>query len=942
MAKNKSQYDSTLNLPKTLFEMRAGLPKKEPVMLKDWEDNDLYNQLIKHNDGKPKFVLHDGPPYANGDIHLGTALNKTLKDFIVRYKNMSGFKAPYVPGWDTHGLPTELKARKKAGVSNSTAISDIELRKLCREFALGYLDEQRNSFKRLGGIGEWDNPYVTLHKEFEAKQIEIFSEMATKGLIYKGLKPVYWCPECETALAEAEIEYAEDPCHSIYVKFRVTDDKGLLTPMGADLSKTYFVIWTTTTWTLPANVAICVGPEFEYALVKSGDEYYVMATALTESAMQAAGKTDYEILGTLKGSDLEYMKTAHPFIDRTSLVIVGDHVTLESGTGCVHTAPGHGVEDYDVCHNHYPEIPIVVPVDSHGKMTEEAGQFAGLTTEEANKAIAQHLEDTGALFALQKIIHQYPPCWRCKKPVLFRATEQWFCSVDAIKDQAVEAIKGVKWIPGWGEDRISSMVRDRNDWCISRQRRWGVPIPIFYCKDCGEPLIEKDAMHAVSELFRAEGSDAWYIKEAEEILPAGTKCKKCGCTSFTKERDIMDVWFDSGVTHAAVCDTRDYLHWPADLYLEGADQYRGWFQSSLLTAVGALGRGAPFKECVTHGWTVDGQGRAMHKSLGNGVDPAEVFNKYGADLLRLWAGSSDYHVDVRCSDEIFKQLSQNYLKFRNTAKFCLDNLTDFDPDTLVAPEDMLALDRWAMTRLNALIAKAFTAYDNYEFHVVSHAVNDFCVVELSSFYFDIIKDRLYCDGAESLSRRSAQTALYLILDTITKIMAPILCFTGDEIWLAMPHRAEDDARNVLLNVMNQPFDAYALSEDELAKWDQLIRVRTDVNGVLEAARAEKRIGKPLEAAVTLRADDDAARAALDDVQSMNLPELLIVSQCLVGGDVPEDAVTGTGTNFPGLHISVRNAPGTKCPRCWMHSEQADPETGLCPRCAAVVAAQKAE
>ena len=501
-------YKSTLNLPKTDFAMQAGLPKREPVMLEKWYEDKVYETVLEKNDGKPLYVLHDGPPYANGDIHLGTALNKTLKDFIVRYKNMSGFKAPYVPGWDTHGLPTELKARKKAGVSNSTAISDIELRKLCREFALGYLDEQRSSFKRLGGIGEWDNPYVTLRKEFEAKQIEIFSEMATKGLIYKGLKPVYWCPECETALAEAEIEYAEDPCHSIYVKFRVTDDKGLLTPMGADLSKTYFVIWTTTTWTLPANVAICVGPEFEYALVKSGDEYYVMATALTESAMQAAGKTDYEILGTLKGSDLEYMKTAHPFIDRTSLVIVGDHVTLESGTGCVHTAPGHGVEDYDVCHNHYPEIPIVVPVDSHGKMTEEAGQFAGLTTEEANKAIAQHLEDTGALFALQKIIHQYPHCWRCKKPVLFRATEQWFCSVDAIKDQAIEAIKGVKWIPGWGEDRISSMVRDRNDWCISRQRRWGVPIPIFYCKDCGEPLIEKDAMHAVSELFRAEGSDA--------------------------------------------------------------------------------------------------------------------------------------------------------------------------------------------------------------------------------------------------------------------------------------------------------------------------------------------------------------------------------------------------------------------------------------------------
>ena len=913
-------YKSTLNLPKTDFAMQAGLPKREPVMLEKWYEDKVYETVLEKNDGKPLYVLHDGPPYANGDIHLGTALNKTLKDFIVRYKNMSGFKAPYVPGWDTHGLPTELKARKKAGVSNSTAISDIELRKLCREFALGYLDEQRNSFKRLGGIGEWDNPYVTLRKEFEAKQIEIFSEMATKGLIYKGLKPVYWCPECETALAEAEIEYAEDPCHSIYVKFRVTDDKGLLTPMGADLSKTYFVIWTTTTWTLPANVAICVGPEFEYALVKSGDEYYVMATALTESAMQAAGKTDYEILGTLKGSDLEYMKTAHPFIDRTSLVIVGDHVTLESGTGCVHTAPGHGVEDYDVCHNHYPEIPIVVPVDSHGKMTEEAGQFAGLTTEEANKAIAQHLEDTGALFALQKIIHQYPHCWRCKKPVLFRATEQWFCSVDAIKDQAIEAIKGVKWIPGWGEDRISSMVRDRNDWCISRQRRWGVPIPIFYCKDCGEPLIEKDAMHAVSELFRAEGSDAWYIKEAEEILPAGTKCKKCGCTSFTKERDIMDVWFDSGVTHAAVCDTRDYLHWPADLYLEGADQYRGWFQSSLLTAVGAFGQGAPFKECVTHGWTVDGEGKAMHKSLGNGVDPADVFNENGADILRLWAASADYHADVRCSKEIFKQLSQNYLKFRNTCKFMLDNLVDFDPEKLTKPEDMPVLDRWLLTKLNELIEKAEQSYCDYEFHIITHAVNDFCVNTLSSFYLDIVKDRLYCEGAESATRRSAQTALYLTLHTLSKLFAPILAFTCDEIWLAMPHTGDDDARNVVLNEMNKPFTAYALDSKTMARWEHIIAVRTVVNGALEEARAAKVIGKSLEADVHLTVPESDRFFADESPEA--LADIFIVSKVeLAIGDA--------------LAVKVDNAAGTKCPRCWKHSLEANAE-GLCPRCAEVV------
>ena len=694
-------YNNTLNLPKTDFPMRAGLPKSEPLMLKHWEESSVYEKLMEKNEGKPLFVLHDGPPYANGNIHLGTALNKVLKDIIVRYKNMSGFKAPYVPGWDTHGLPTELKARKKAGVGNSTTIDDIELRKICREFALGYIDDQRNQFKRLGGIGEWNNPYITLQHEFEAKQIEIFSEMACKGYIYKGLKPVYWCPECETALAEAEIEYAEDPCHSIYVKFKVTDDMGKLKALGADLDKTYFVIWTTTTWTLPANVAICVGPRFNYALVKSGDEYFVMAEELYASAFEAAGITDYEVVGTIMGSELEYMKTAHPFIDRTSLVIVGDHVTLESGTGCVHTAPGHGLDDYEVCRN-YPEIPIVVPVDAHGKLTEEAGQFAGLTTEEANKPIAQHLEKIGALFALKKIIHQYPHCWRCKKPVLFRATEQWFCSVEDFKDEAVEAIKGVKWIPGWGEDRIINMVRDRKDWCISRQRKWGVPIPIFFCKECGEPYINKEAMMAVSELFRQEGSDAWFKKSASEILPEGTKCPKCGGTDFDKEKDIMDVWFDSGVTHAAVCGQRPNLRRPADLYLEGADQYRGWFQSSLLTSVATTGE-APYKAVVTHGWVVDGEGKKMSKSLGNGIDPSDVVNDYGADILRLWVASSDYHADIRISKEILKQLSEAYRKIRNTARYILGNLNDFEPDTdSVSLDKLLPIDKWALMKLDEL------------------------------------------------------------------------------------------------------------------------------------------------------------------------------------------------------------------------------------------------
>ena len=634
-------YKNTLNLPQTDFSMQAGLPKKEPVMLEKWEQDGIYDKLMKKNEGKPRFVLHDGPPYANGDIHLGTALNKTLKDFIVRYKNMSGFQAPYVPGWDTHGLPTELKARKKAGVDNSSTISDVELREMCREFTLGYLDDQRKQFKRIGGLGEWDNPYITLTRDFEATQIEIFSKMATSGYIYKGLKPVHWCPDCVTALAEAEIEYAEDPCYSIYVKFAVSDDKGILSKLGVDPDKTYFVIWTTTTWTLPANLAICVGPEFDYSIVKCDGEYYIMATALYEKAMEAAGKAEYEVVASLKGAEMEYMKAKHPFIDRESLVIVGDHVTLESGTGCVHTAPGHGVDDYNVCKNNYPELPIIVPVDNHGKMTAEAGeQFAGLSTDEASRAIGKHLEEIGAMFAAKRIVHQYPHCWRCKNPVLFRATEQWFCSVDDIKEQAVKAIQNVTWIPGWGQDRITSMVQDRNDWCISRQRRWGVPIPIFYCKECGEPLISEEAMAAVSEMFRTEGSDQWYVKPAEEIIPEGIACKKCGCTHFDKEKDIMDVWFDSGVTHAAVLDKRPNLHWPADLYLEGADQYRGWFQSSLLTAVAWRGT-APYKAVVTHGWVVDGEGRKMSKSLSNGVAPNKIIEQYGADILRLWVASSD-------------------------------------------------------------------------------------------------------------------------------------------------------------------------------------------------------------------------------------------------------------------------------------------------------------
>lgn len=924
-------YNQTLNLPKTEFPMRAGLPKREPEFLARWEANNQYEELMKHNEGKPLFVLHDGPPYANGDIHIGHALNKTLKDFIVRYKNMTGFKSPYVPGWDTHGLPTELAARKKAGISAETNISDLELRKICRDTALGFVDVQRESFKRLGVIGEWDNPYITLKKEFEEEQIKVFATMANKGYIYKGLKPVYWCPDCNTALAEAEIEYAEDPCHSIYVKFNVTDDLGKLTAMGADLSKTYFVIWTTTTWTLPANVAICVGPDFEYSLIKSGDEYYVMATDLAASAMEAKGVTDYETLGVIKGSELEYMKTQHPFIDRTSLVIVGDHVTLESGTGCVHTAPGHGIEDFVVCKN-YPEIPIIVPVDAKGRLTEEAGMFAGLTTEEANKPIALHLEKIGALFALKKIEHQYPHCWRCHKPVIFRATSQWFCSVDDFKDEAVKAAEDVKWFPEWGKDRLQSMVKERADWCISRQRKWGVPIPVVYCQDCGKEIIDNDVMMKVSKIFGEEGSDAWFAHDTEYFLPEGFKCPHCGSDKgFDKEKDIMDVWFDSGSSHAAVCRKRGYLKVPADVYLEGADQYRGWFQSSLLTSV-AGGNGAPYKQIITHGWTVDGEGKKMSKSLGNGIDPQEIVGKYGADILRLWVASADYHADIRISPEILKQISDNYRKLRNTARYCLSNLYDFNPDSdMVSNDELEELDKYALMKLDEVLEIARNAFEVYDYHTAAHSLHNFCVVEMSNFYFDVLKDRLYTSAPESKTRRAAQTVLYKVLDALTLILTPILAFTADEIWQAMPHDKSRNGESPLFNEIPQPNFIEADSEF-IAKWDRIHSVRYDVQKALELARNEKIIGKPLEAKVSLYADGEL----YDFLKSVEaqLPEIFITSSVTVENG--EGEVKG---DVEGLSVTVSKADGEKCERCWKFSDtvgQDENHPTLCAHCAKVM------
>ena len=926
-------YKNTIITPKTDFPMRAGLPQREPAMLERWNKIDVYGQLLKKNEGKPAFILHDGPPFSNGDLHMGHALNKTLKDFIIRSYAMRGYYTPYVPGWDNHGMPIESAIIKKNKL-NHKAMPVTEFRSACEAFAQDFIDRQMAGFRRLGVMGDWAHPYKTMDKHFEAEEVKVFGEMYRKGYIYKGLKPVYWCPKDETALAEAEIEYQDDPCTSIYVKFAVKDDKGKLADYGT--ANTYFIIWTTTTWTLPGNLAIALNPVEDYVLLQADNgERYIVASALAEKTMKAGKIEHYEELAHFNGRFFEYMTAQHPFLDRDSLLVVADYVTMDSGTGCVHTAPGFGADDYQTCRRY--NMDLIVPVDDRGYQTADAGKFAGMRYDESNKAIFDDLVSTGALFASEEFTHSYPHCWRCKSPIIFRATPQWFCSVESFKDEAVAACENVKWMPAWGKDRMISMIRDRADWCISRQRRWCLPIPVFYCKDCGKPVCTPETIAHISRLFDEHGSNYWFAHEAMELVPEGLSCPHCGGKTFEKETDTLDGWFDSGSTHIASLRREHPDQWPATMYLEGADQYRGWFQSSLLTSVGALGEGAPFRECLTHGWTVDGEGKAMHKSLGNGVDPAELIRDFGADIVRLWAASADYRVDVRCSKEIFKQLSQSYLKFRNTARYCLGNLDGFDADHLVAPEEMLELDRWAVTKLNALIETGFRAYENYEFHVLTHAINDFCVVELSSFYLDILKDRLYCEERNGLKRRSAQTALYLILDAMARMFAPILAFTCDEIWQAMPHRSGDDTRNVVLNEMVRPYTAYALDEAAMQKWDTLIALRNDVNGVLETARADKRIGKALEAHVALYAEDEASRAALEAVRKLDLAELFIVSDVLLENGAPkEENVCGTGANFPGMRIEVLPAAGEKCPRCWMHSTEANAE-GLCPRCARVVA-----
>ena len=918
MSEEKKDYGKTLNLPKTEFPMRASLPENEPKIEEEIFNNGLYEKILKKNEGKTPFVLHDGPPYANGEIHIGHALNKVLKDAIVRYKNLKGYYTPFIPGYDTHGLPTEKRAISALGL-NKDEIGVSKFRNTCRDFALGFVDKQTEGFKRLGCLGDWENPYITLRPEFEARQIGVFGDMYKKGYIYKGLKPVYWCTDCETALAEAEIEYADHKTTSIFVKFPVKYSKGKFPE-----ENTYFVIWTTTPWTLPGNVGITIGGEFDYSIVDTGKEKYIVASELVESVMKEAKIEEYSVVNEFAGTDLEGVICKHPFLDRESVVVLGSDdtivVELGTGTGAVHTAPGYGKEDY-LC-GLKNGLDIVVTVDGKGYQTEGAGPFAGLYYEKSNEAIIEWLEENKYLLNKQEINHSYPHCWRCKNPIIFRATDQWFASVDGFREETLKEIKKVDWIPAWGEDRIASMVKDRNDWCISRQRTWGVPIPIFYCEECNEEYINEESIDKIQKLFREKGSNAWFDLSVEELMPDGAKCK-CGHNKFKKETDIMDVWFDSGSSHQGVLVERG-LPYPADLYLEGNDQYRGWFQSSILTAVATTGE-APYKQVLTHGFVTEGEGIKMSKSLGNGISPQDIIKEYGADILRLWVLSSDFKADVGISKDILKQITEVYRKIRNTARYILGNTADFDPNKMVEYKDLLEIDKWALTRVNKLVKEFTESFEKYEFHVAYHAINNFCVSEMSNFYLDIIKDRLYTSKPDSTERRAAQTTMYIILNTLVKMLAPMTCYTAEEIWKYMPHAENENFESVMLCNWPEVVEEYN-NKDLEAKWDKVLNLKEEVSKKLELARAEKVIGHSLNAKVTIFANDKEYDFINDN------KELLQVVFIISDLQVEKDSRDGEER----LGIKVEMATGEKCERCWMYSETVgkdEEHPTICHRCA---------
>lgn len=914
-------YKDTLLMPKTDFPMRGNLPNREPEIQGKWEDMDIYSLVQKRTEGRPMFVLHDGPPYANGDIHMGHALNKVLKDFIVRSRSMSGYHAPYVPGWDTHGLPIETALTKNKKVKRKE-MTVAEFRKLCEEYAWQQIEGQKAQFKRLGVRGDWENPYVTLKPEFEAQQIKVFGEMAKKGYIYKGKKPVYWSPSSESALAEAEIEYHDKRSPSIYVAFDVKDGKGVLT------NGEKIVIWTTTPWTIPANLGIAVHPELEYSVVAAGGARYVMASALIESVAKAIGFEDHEVVQTVKGKDLEHIVAVHPLYGRDSLVMLGEHVTTDAGTGCVHTAPGHGEDDFIIGQKY--GLDVLCPVDEKGHMTSEAPGFEGLFYDQANKPITEQLEEKGALLKLDFITHSYPHDWRTKKPTIFRATAQWFASIKDFRGELLEAVKETKWVPEWGETRLYNMIRDRGDWCISRQRAWGVPIPVFYAEN-GEPIITDETINHVSELFREHGSNIWFEKEANELLPEGFTHPGSPNGKFTKEQDIMDVWFDSGSSHQAVLEEREDLVRPADLYLEGSDQYRGWFNSSISTAVAVTGK-APYKGVLSHGFALDGEGRKMSKSLGNVVVPAKIMNQFGADILRLWVASVDYQADVRVSDAILKQVAEVYRKIRNTFRFLHGNIADFDPaKDAIAVEDLREVDQYILIKLNSLIEKVKKAYEEYDFAVIYHAVHNFCAIELSSFYMDFAKDVVYIEHADHKDRRSMQTVFYETLLALVKLIAPILPHTADEMWSHFTFVSE---KSVQLTDMPETRDIPNAKETE-EKFDSFMKLRDDVLKALETARNEKIIGKSSVASLTLYPNEEA-KALLSSIKE-DVKQLFIVSELAIGGteaDAPEDA-----QSFEAGKIVVAQAEGETCERCRMVSKEIgeDPDhPELCPRCAGIV------
>lgn len=929
-----ADYDKTVNLPRTDFPMRANLPQREPEIQASWRDGDVYGRLRRLRTGRPKFIVHDGPPYANGTIHIGHALNKILKDFVVRFRSMRGYDAPFVPGWDTHGLPIEHKAIQELGLDRR-AISPAELRDHCAAFARKYIGIMTPQFQRLGVLGDWEHPYVTLEPAYEARQIEVFGAMAKKGYIYKGLKSVYWCATCETALAEAEIEYREKRSPSIYVGFEAAGEGGRL-PAG-----TRVVIWTTTPWTLPGNAAVALHPEGTYVIVRTDRGDLLLAEPLVARVLDALGLADGGRISSFTGRELAGQLLRHPFLDRLVPVVLGEHVSMEEGTGCVHTAPGHGPDDFEVGRRY--GLPVFVPVDGRGVLTAEAGPFAGLTCDEANRAIPQALEESGHLLARAGVEHQYAHCWRCKNPIIYRATEQWFASVDGFRGRALAAIRDVRWIPAWGEIRISNMVADRADWCISRQRAWGVPIPVFYCEGCGEPVINDETIRAVADLFRRKGSNAWYRREAAEILPPGFACPRCGGGHFRKETDTMDVWFDSGSSHAAVLEERPDLSWPADLYLEGSDQHRGWFQSSLLTAVATRGS-APYRTVLTHGFVMDGEGRKMSKSLGNVVEPEEVTRQYGADILRLWVASADYSGDVRVSPDILKQLTEVYRKIRNTLRYLLGNLYDFDPaaDRVEATE-LPEINRWALHRTQEVLRRAERAYEDYQYNVVYRAIHDYCVADLSAFYLDVLKDRLYTAGPASPHRRAAQTVLYEIARALVATIAPILPHTAEEVWGFLPKLPGDPGS---IHLLTWPETPEGLLETALAdEWGILLRVREDVARALEEARGDGLIRDSLEAALVVY-PSAAAAEVLSRAMSRwerdgaweGLAHVFRVSQVRLeeaGAPAPGDARPGDT-----VAVRVERAKGEKCTRCWVRSETVgkDPHhPDLCARCADVVA-----